>query len=144
MKLKSLDIEIISTDDYRTNVKNIISGNIKSFQHQNLNAYQSIELFKKIMTPNKLQILMAISRLKPVSINQLSKFLVREYPHVFNDCKSLEAEGFIHLEEQDGLRKQLKPKLIFDFDIIRVKAPIEEIYSISERANKVLLSEARL
>lgn len=147
MKLKSLDIDIMPYEEFSRNIKKILEGDLKSVKfsqsHSRSLGMASIEVFKKSMTPNKLQILMAISRLKPKSINQLSKLLGREFPHVLKDCRALEVEGFIKFEEVDSLRKQLTPKLVFDYDIIRVKAPIEEIYSISERSNKVLLRELK-
>ena len=143
MKLKSFDIEIMSYDEFMGSVKKILEGDLKSVKSQHSNSVDSLETFKRSMTPNKLQILMAISRLKPESINQVAKLVGREYPHVLKDCRALEVEGFIKFEEVDSLRKQLTPKLVFDYDIIRVKAPIEEIYSISERSNKVLLRELR-
>jgi predicted transcriptional regulator len=92
------------------------------------------------MTPKKLQLIMAIARLKPESINQLAKLLSREYAHVFKECKSLETLGFIKLAEVGvGQKKQSQPVLSFNYDIIRVKAPIEEIFPITEQSNKVLL-----
>jgi predicted transcriptional regulator len=144
MKLRALNIEVMNLVEFMSKTKEAIFGDLTKIKTQYNLSVDSLETFKKGMTTNKLQILMAISRLKPVSINQLAKFLNRDYPHVFNDCKALEVERFIILEEQVGLRKQLKPKLIFNYDIIRVKSPIEEIYSISERSNKVLLSDVRI
>jgi predicted transcriptional regulator len=92
------------------------------------------------MTANKLEILMAIARLKPASINQLAKLINREYPHVLKDCRSLEVLGFIKLEEVGAARTQLAPMLIFDYDIIHVKSQIEEIFPITEQSNRVLLT----
>jgi predicted transcriptional regulator len=82
---------------------------------------------------------MAISRLRPDSINQLAKFVNREYPHVLKDCRSLEVLGFIALIEAESIKKQFTPKLAFDYDIIRVKSKIEELFPITEESNRILL-----
>jgi predicted transcriptional regulator len=140
MKLKILTIDFKKTETFIKDIDNVLFDRKNQKRNKGKSiSFDSVETFKKIMTYNKIQILMAISRLRPESINQLANFLGREYPHVHKDCKSLEALGFINLEEQAGPKKQFWPKLSFSYDIIRVKTSIEEIYSISDESNRVLL-----
>lgn len=138
MSLKVLNVIISNKDQFMSGLKNAMN----SFHEENSIEFDSFETFKRVITLNKLQILMAIARLRPESINQLAKLLDREYPHVLSDCKALETYGFIKLENTGGARKQLTPKLIFDYDFIRVKTKLEEILPISEKSNKVLLRVA--
>ena len=140
MKLKILNIVFDSHDEFMSDIKNILKKGKKSQEMNESISFDSFETFKRLMTSNKLEILMAIARLRPESINQLAKQINREYPHVLKDCNSLATLGFIKLEEGDGARKQFTPKLIFDYDIIRVKSKIEEFLPITEQSNKVLLS----
>jgi len=140
MKLKILNVVISSREQFMSGLKRSISKNNLLLEEDHSIEFDSFETFKRVMTLNKLQILMAIARLRPESINQLAKMVNREYPHVLNDCNALETYGFIKLDEVGGARKQLMPKLVFDYDLIRVKTNLEEILPISERSNKVLLT----
>lgn len=102
-------------------------------------SFDSMETFKKVMTSNKLELLIAIARLRPESINQLAKLVNREFPHVHKECHSLAVLDFITLEEMEGAKKQLKPRLSFDYDIIRVHSKMEEFFPITEESNRILV-----
>ena len=140
MKLKILNVVISSRKKFMADLrKSFSSGEILEEENNSI-SFDSFETFKRLVTANKLEILMAIARLRPESINQLAKLLNREYPHVLKDCHSLEVLGFIKFEEVEGARKQFVPMLVFDYDIIHVKSKIEEIFPISEQSNRVLLT----
>jgi|APGre2960657468_1045069.scaffolds.fasta_scaffold10117_4 predicted transcriptional regulator len=140
MKLKILKVIISSRKVFIADLRKAIHSGENSEEEDHSISFDSIENFKRLMTANKLEILMAIARLKPASINQLAKLINREYPHVLKDCRSLKVLGFIKLEEVGAARKQLAPMLIFDYDIIHVKSQIEEIFPITEQSNRVLLT----
>jgi predicted transcriptional regulator len=140
MKLRVLNIVISSREQFVSGLKRAMKSSNLLFEEDNSIEFDSFETFKRVMTLNKLQILMAIARMRPESINQLAKLVNRDYPHVLSDCKALETYGFIKLDEIGGARKQLMPKLVFDYDFIRVKTNLEEILPISERSNKILLT----
>lgn len=138
-KLKSLNIVFSSHDEFMADLKDsLFKGKDSSDSNDSL-SFDSIETFKKLMTTNKLEILMAITRLRPKSINQLAKQINREYPHVLKDCRTLESLGFIVLEDTESAKKQFIPKLAFEYDVIRVKSKMEEFFPISEKCNKILL-----
>ncbi len=140
MKLKILNVVISSRKKFMADLrKSVSSGEILEEENNSI-SFDSFETFKRLVTANKLEILMAIARLRPESINQLAKLLNREYPHVLKDCHSLEVLGFIKFEEVEGARKQFVPMLVFDYDIIHVKSKIEEIFPITEQSNRVLLT----
>ena len=140
MKLKILNVVISSRKKIMADLRKSVSlGEILEEENNSI-SFDSFETFKRLVTANKLEILMAIARLRPESINQLAKLLNREYPHVLKDCHSLQVLGFIKFEEVEGARKQFVPMLVFDYDIIHVKSKIEEIFAISEQSNRVLLT----
>lgn len=140
MKLKILNVVISSRKKFMADLrKSVSSGEILEEENNSI-SFDSFETFKRLVTANKLEILMAIARLRPESINQLAKLLNREYPHVLKDCHSLQVLGFIKFEEVEGARKQFVPMLVFDYDIIHVKSKIEEIFPITEQSNRVLLT----
>ncbi len=138
-KLKGLNIVFSSHDEFMSGIKDSLFGDKAAAEENEAISFDSIETFKRLMTSNKLEILIAIARLKPVSINQLSKLINREFPHVLKDCRSLETFGFIKMLESGKAKKQLTPKLIFEYDVIRVKAKMEEIFPISEESNRILV-----
>jgi predicted transcriptional regulator len=138
MKLKTLTINFSSTDEFLGGVRDALSKGKNSKKQNESLSFDSIETLKKILTQNRLEILMAIARIKPASIYQLAKFLNREHPHVTKDCKALEMFGFISLAEVDSLKKQYTPKLSFEYDLIRVNAKMEEFFSISAKSNKMI------
>lgn len=137
-KLKSLHIVFTTMDEMLEGIESALRGEESEIDYNESLAYDSIETFKRQLTPNRLELLRAIARLKPSSINQLAKMVNREFPHVLKDCRSLEFYGFIVLEEMDGARKQLKPRLAFDYDVIRVHSKLEEMFLITEESNRVL------
>ncbi len=139
MKLKALNIVISTKDQFIGGLKREMKSSQRAGKNENSIEFESFETFKRVMSLNKLQLLMGIARFRPRSIYQLAKLVEREFPHVLKDCYALENYGFIKLEEVEGARKQLMPKLIFDYDFIRVKASIEEFHPISERSNNLLL-----
>jgi predicted transcriptional regulator len=144
MKLNILNIIFLSHDEFKQEIKSAIMKSKTTKNLTNSISFDSLDSFNKIMTPKKLQLIMAIARLNPESINHLAKLLSREYAHVFKECKNLQTLGFIKLEEVGlGLKKQSRPMLSFNYDFIRVKAPIEEIFPITEKTNRILLDVAK-
>jgi len=139
MKLKVLNVVISNKEQFMKGLSRALKKRGSSLDEDNTIEFDSFETFKRIITLNKIQILMAIARLKPESINQLAKLVDREYPHVLNDCNALETYGFIRLDDVGGARKQFKPRLVFDYDLIRLKTNLEEVLPISERSNNLLL-----
>lgn len=145
MKLKTLNILFSSNAEFMSDLKSALFENKTSIDMTDSISFDSLDTYNKVMTPKKLQLIMAIARLKPESINHLARLLSREYAHVFKECKMLQTLGFIKLVEVgSGQKKQSQPLLAFNYDLIRVKAPIEVIFSITEESNRVLLDEARV
>lgn len=140
MKLKTLTIHFSTNDEFLKGVKSSLFDPAQSSnEDEHSISFDSVETFKKTLTENRLDILMAIAREKPESIYRLAKYLNREHPHVTKDCKILEFLGFIVLEESFGAKKHFTPRLVFDYDFIIVKDKIEKIFSISKKSNEVLL-----
>lgn len=138
MKLKTLTITISSTAEFLADIKGSLKAAQSSRKKAETLSFDTMETFKRVLTQNRLEILMAIARNRPESIYQLAKFLDREHPHVMKDCKALETFGFILLTEAGTVKKQYTPKLSFEYDLIRVNSKLEEYFSISAKSNKVL------
>lgn len=145
MPLKALNIHFRSLEQLFSEVDEALDKKKPVRDKKNELKFDSPSTFQKVMSRNRLQILIAISRLKPDSIYQLEKILGRPYPHVLKDCRTLEGLGFIKLVETNRAKKQLRPKLSFDYDIVKINAQnpnLTEILNISERSNRLLLEVA--
>ena len=139
MKLSVLNIQFDSVDEFISDIDDCIFNGKDPITSNNSISFDSYESFKRLIGPNKIQILMAISRFKPESIYQLEKYLNRQYPHVLRDCKQLENLGFIKLVKSVSTKKQLRPSLIFEYDLIKIDTPIQQVWNISKRSNDLLL-----
>ena len=142
MSFKILEIHIESLDQFIGKINGALFEGKHLKPRKNVINVGSVETFKKIMSSHRLEIIIAIARLKPESIYQLAKFVDREYAHVLKDCKSLETFGFIKLTESKTAKRQSTPKLVFDYDLIRVNGKLEEILVITEKPNKLLMAHA--
>lgn len=141
MSLKFLNIVFQEMDDLFAEIdKAIKSGQGMDRRKKNILTFDSDKTFNHILTLNRVQILRAISQFKPESIYQLASFLGREPQHVLKDCRFLESSKFIKLEETKDGRNSLRPILFFDYDVIKTDSPIIPPYTISEKAEKLLIN----
>jgi predicted transcriptional regulator len=138
-KLKTLNVIFTTNEDFMQELKKSFESKIKDTNLNSSISFDSIETYKRLMTSNKLEILLVVARHQPDSIYQLAKLIRREFPHVLKDCRSLEKFGFIKLIESDGPKKQFAPRLVFDYDVIRVHSKFEELLPISDESNKILM-----
>jgi len=144
MRLEVLNINFKNRDELMSDIRGALFEGEELAHNKKEITFDSIDTFKRVISQNKLQVLMAISQLKPDSIYQLEKYVGRSYPHVLKDCRQLESLGFINLREVEsaGGKKQVKPELIFEYDLIKVNAKMLEVFPISERSNRIILEEA--
>jgi len=139
MSLKKLNINFKSKDEFLAQIKSALTENKKANDNFDELVFDDISSFKRFMSSNKVEVLMAISRRNPESIYQLAKIVNRQYPHVLKDVKQLQNFGFIKLVDCNGDKKQIRPELLFDYDMIKVNSYLEEIFPISAKSNQILL-----
>lgn len=63
--------------------------------------FTSIEAFRKVMTPKRLELLHIIKTEKPASINELARVSKRNVKNIAEDVKYLEQIGLIDTKETD-------------------------------------------
>ena len=108
-------------------LKDVIEGK-KIIQPKDTLLFDSMLSYQRLMSEQKYIILAAIKNLKPTSIYQLAKFVDRDFANVKKDCETLEASGFIVLDDSGDNRGTKFPKLIFDYSAIEIYLP-NMIYS---------------
>ncbi len=139
MKLKFLNIVFQLPSDLFADIDKALKlAKGMNKRAENTLIFDSVKTFNNVMSVNKIQILRAISQLRPESIYQLATILAREPQHVLKDCRQLESYKFIKLEKTNSGRNSIRPVLIYDYDVIKTDSPIISPYTISERSESLL------
>lgn len=147
MKLNFLSIFFQNPEDFlqsiNTSIKSGKSNKVNKGADNTIIKFDSEKTFSNLFTLNKLQILRAISQIKPGSVYKLATYLGREPQHVLKDCRLLESLKFIKLDEVNSNgRSALKPTLVFEYDVIKIYTQaFTQPFPVSEKAEKLLNQE---
>jgi predicted transcriptional regulator len=76
--------------------------------------FESVEELRRILTGKRLELLMAITRDRPASVNKLAGLLGRDYKNVSTDITILERLGLVTLEAHGGKGKARMPTVPYD------------------------------
>jgi predicted transcriptional regulator len=124
MKTKTLKIFFQSWEGFKARstaeLKNVAENGEKYIQPRDVLFFDSVTSYQRLMGEQKYILLAAIKNLKPSSIYKLAKLVGRDFANVKKDCETLEAAGFIVLEENDDNRGTKTPKLSFDYVAIEI------------------------
>lgn len=117
MKLKKIKVLIETKEKFLKGLDKelteIENGKKRTFDKDTL-SFQSIDQFRKFMTPKRLQMLSAIRHLKPKSIYGLANYLKRTPENVNTDIRFLERLGFIETHRIKDVREKIIPEVKFD------------------------------
>jgi predicted transcriptional regulator len=84
---------------------------------------ESLDVLRKILTPERLRILQVIRNERPGSIYELAKMLDRDRAAVVRDLEYLQQLGLVEFEEErKGKRRSRKP--VVPYDEIEVSIPV--------------------
>ncbi len=73
--------------------------------------FTSFEVFRRALTPKRLELLHIIKTQKPSSLNELARLAKRDIKNVVCDVKYLEQIGLI---EKKGTERKIKPVINYD------------------------------
>jgi predicted transcriptional regulator len=76
--------------------------------------FESIEELRRILTAKRLQLLLAITRQRPNSIQELAEILRRDYKNVSTDLTLLERLGLVKLIARRGRGRSQAPRVPYD------------------------------
>jgi predicted transcriptional regulator len=138
MKLKRLIIKLQNLEDFFSEIDESIKADLSVTENKDTIIFDNLESFRSYMSLNKINILSAISTYKPASVYELAMKLNRKPQHVLNECRSLESHGFINLIAEQKIRKTLRPKLLFDYDVIIIEDKNTMPIIISQNSKKFL------
>jgi len=117
IKLKSIKIYI--EDEKACNrridkeLDRIDKGLAKTLSEDSI-SFKSLDQFRKIMTPKRLELLKTIRHQKPDSIYALAKLVKRTPENVNTDIKFLKQLGFVQVTKVKDKRKKSVPRVNYD------------------------------
>jgi len=109
MKLKKAKIIVEPVDTTKMRWLKALDGKIKSKKGEELISVPTWDVLGRILSPARLQILVAIPLLKPKSIADLARLMKKNFKNIHSDVKFLANLGLIELKEKGTTRKTLVP-----------------------------------
>ena len=130
---KVLTIKFQSLDQLKKELLLLPKTKNGYIQPEDVLLFESLNGFRNFMTLQKLELLAVISSAKPKSVYELAKMVNRAIATVQKDCHVLASSGFIILEKEKSGRRNLTPRLKFNYDRIIVELP-QHPYELSFKA----------
>ena len=117
MRLKHLEILVMSDKQYSKHLNDIVKSGKKSTNMIVLRTYEDLT---KILTKERIRMLRMIHSEKPKSISDLAKLLNRDRRNVLADLNYLEGFGLVEIEETE--KEKIYTKIpIVNFDELLVR-----------------------
>lgn len=117
IKTKKLKLYIEDTVQFRKKVrkelKAIDRSKSKKLGEDSI-SFQSLDQFRKFLTPKRLELLRVIRHKKPGSIYELAKLVNRTPENVNTDVRFLEQLGFVEITKVKDVREKLVPEVDYD------------------------------
>lgn len=120
MKVKKMEILVQSREEIIKDITktfNSIEKKNKLKKREQL-IFESVEKFRKMITPKRIKLLKLIREKKPKSIRELSKLAKRDYANLYRDVKLLESMDLIEINEEE---------VKVEFDEMKISVPLESI-----------------
>ncbi len=76
--------------------------------------FETVAELRKILTEKRLEMLIAIARHRPASVNELAGLLERDYKNVSSDITLLERLGLVKLNAKGGKGRAQTPTVPYD------------------------------
>lgn len=76
--------------------------------------FESVEELRRVLTEKRLELLLAVTRHRPASVNELAGLLRRDYKNVSTDITFLERLGLVKLEAKAGKGRAQAPTVPYD------------------------------
>ena len=110
MKSKKVKVIIKSSAKLKSEMVDALKGKTRSLQSEDVIVFNSAEAFTKILTANRLEILIHLTLNQPKSIYELAKNLNRDFKNVHTDVKKLFELDLIYLDDTGEIRRGLTPR----------------------------------
>ena len=123
IKAKELKLYIEDTAEFKEKIKGelraIDRGKAKKLGEDSI-SFQSLDQFRKFLTPKRLELLRVIRHKKPSSMYELAKLVSRTPENVSTDIKFLEQLGFVEVDRIHDVRKKSVPEVNYNKMILEL------------------------
>ena len=117
IKTKKLKLYIEGITEFKKKIKEelraIDKGKAKKLKEDSI-SFQSLDQFRKFLTPKRLELLSVIRHKKPGSIYGLAKLVNRTPENVNTDIKFLVQLGFVEIMKVKDIREKVVPEVSYD------------------------------
>lgn len=117
IKTKQLKLYIEDTTEFKKKIKEelkaIDHGKAKKLREDSI-SFQTLDQFRKFLTPKRLELLRVVRHKKPNSMYELAKLVGRTPENVNTDIKFLEQLGFVEVTKIKDIRKKSVPEVNYD------------------------------
>ena len=122
IKAKEIIVELNSPENVGKEVDKIIKTlkKGKKVEPTEKIVIESLDVLRKILTPERIKILHVIKKCNPKSILELSKLLNRDRRNLIKDLNYLEGLGLIEISEKKSKKLIKIPSVNFDEVVVRV------------------------
>ncbi len=116
MKTKSVKIGIRNIHDFLEDVKGVMKKIKKGEKVKSEKAlyFESIEGFRKALTPKRLELLHVIREKQPKSLQELSRLVKRDMKSIVTDINILESLDLIDMKRKKNGKRETIPKVDYD------------------------------
>jgi predicted transcriptional regulator len=112
MKIKKAVLIVEPPKDAMNRAFSILAKPLKRFAGMTIISFPDFTTLGKVITGSRVELLSAIRHQKPKSIQELAKFVGRDFKNVYQDVKLLSEFGIIELKEM-GPRKSSTPVSLY-------------------------------
>lgn len=84
--------------------------------------FESIEAFRKALTPKRMELLHLIKTEKPASLNELAKLAHRNIKNISEDVKCLVRIGLVETKKERKAKEGLSPRV--NYDVIQLEIAV--------------------
>lgn len=116
MKMRILNVEIKSTrealEEFKSVYKRVARG--EKVRPTEGIYFPDLDTARRILTPERLQVIRCIRDRNPRSIYQLAKILGRDFKNVHTEVQDLRGMGIVKIERSRRGRRQVIPRVPYD------------------------------
>jgi len=124
MKLRDVEIVVMSDEEYGEHLNQLFErvkrGEVHELAPHKIVARKAEDI-GKILTRERLRLLMIIRENRPDSISELARMLKRKESNVHNDLTFLEGIGLLELKEG---KNHVKKMPVVDYDSLHITVPL--------------------
>ena len=113
MHIKKVIIKKGTVKEFFRNVEQKLKKPLSMTEHTEIYV-ENVNVFRKMLTEERLRLLICIKERKPESVYAVAKMLKRDRSNVIADLTMLANLGFVELNEERGSRMMTRPVTPYD------------------------------